>query len=155
MALTELLCTAVLTMGLPNAQTACKYMPEVVAAAEAHEVEAEVLVALIHEESRWKPHAVSRSGACGLTQVLPKYTRPYISCKRLKNPIASIWAGAKALSYWLHKYGRGDYRKGLCGYNGGYRCKDSKSAQRYSRRVLRLRHKIEKNLLTIRAQQTN
>ena len=142
----EVLCTIVMALGMPNSDVACKYMDVVVEASEHYELEPELLISLIHHESRWTPGAVSSSGACGLTQVLPKYTKnPKLSCKQLKNPQTSIWAGAKALDYWVHRYGRGRIETGLCGYFAGFRCKgENKSAGgvRYSRKVRKLYRKI-------------
>ena len=103
----------------------------------------EVVVALIHQESRWKVGAVSRAGACGLTQVLPKYAK--ISCYELKDPVISIWIGTKMLSTWLYRFGRGDYRKGLCGYNGGYRCGERSYV--YARSVLRRASRLNRKTI--------
>ncbi len=144
----QILCAAVMAMNMPNADFACKHMAHLVDASAKNKIKPEILVSLIHEESRWKPHVVSRSGACGLTQILPKYTRPHTSCAELKDPRISIALGAKTLSFWVRTYGRGRYRKGLCGYNGGYRCKELTSPKKYASRVLsrsvRLRREVKK-----------
>ena len=143
---TELLCTAVVAMNMPHADVACGHMETVVEEAHKNNLEAEVLVALIHEESRWKPWAVSKAGACGLTQVMPKYTRkPRVTCKQLKNAKLSIQRGAAILAYWVFEYAGGDYKIGLCGYNSGYRCRGKKKSKRsmaYARRVLRRARKL-------------
>tara|TARA_R110002020_G_scaffold125717_1_gene283054 strand:- start:157 stop:624 length:468 start_codon:yes stop_codon:yes gene_type:complete len=143
----KLLCAAVTAMNMPNAGFACQHMQHLVDSAQEHKIKPEILVSLIHQESRWIPDAVSRSGACGLTQILPKYTKPYTNCKKLKNPITSISLGAKTLSFWVYTYGRGRYSKGLCGYNGGYRCKELNSPKKYAKRVIKyariIRRKIE------------
>ncbi len=116
-----------------------------------------IMVSLIHYESRFNLRVVSSAGACGLTQVLPRYTggRPYprgvgnprLTCEQLKDPRTSILAGARALRYWLHQYGRGNERVGLCGYNAGFRCKGQtphRAGMRYSRRVIRMADRIER-----------
>jgi|TARA_R110000824_G_scaffold57604_1_gene156569 soluble lytic murein transglycosylase-like protein len=136
-------------MGLPRAEYACRYMTTVVKASAKYDLEPEILVALIHEESRWKPWAVSSAGACGLTQVLPKYTDPPKLCKELKKPYVSIRLGAKTLNYWVYEYGDGDYEKGLCGYNGGYKC--GKRSRYYSKRIMRLARKINASVANERA----
>jgi soluble lytic murein transglycosylase-like protein len=132
----QVLCAAVMAMNMPNADFACEHMSHLIDASAKYKIKPEVLVSLIHEESRWKPHVVSRRGACGLTQILPKYTRPYTSCAKLKDPLTSIALGAKTLSVWVRTYGKGRYHKGLCGYNGGYRCKELTSPKKYASRVL-------------------
>ena len=57
----ELLCIAILNIGMPNAEFACEQMEHVVNAADDLNFEPEILVAMIHYESRWNPAAVSRS----------------------------------------------------------------------------------------------
>ena len=147
----EVLCAAMISLGLPNTDVACKHMDTLVEASEATDVRPEILVALVHFESRWTPKAKSSAGACGLTQVLPKYTgskrvgNPKYSCKQLFVPTTSLWAGARVLSYFTHKYGRGDYKIGLCAYLAGYRCKGrtpNRAGVRYSKKVRKLAKKI-------------
>ena len=145
----ELLCTVVMALSMPNHETACKHMDTVIAASHHHKIEPEMLIALIHYESRWVPSAVSRSGACGLTQVLPQYTKPKLTCKMLKDPVISIWEGAKVLNYWVYKYGRNELKIGLCGYNAGFRCKGPNASQkgmRYSRKIKRFYRRILRKL---------
>lgn len=46
------------------------------------------LMHLAWVESRWKPNAISRKGACGLWQQIPRYARPPTTCKNLiKRPV--------------------------------------------------------------------
>ena len=144
----EILCMTVVSLGLPNAEYACEHMNTVVGAAEDNNVKPEVLVSLIYHESRWVPTAVSKDTACGLTQVLPKYTRnPKLTCEDLKDPTTSIFTGAKKLNYWVYKYGKGRYKTGLCGYNSGFRCKGEtpkKKGVLYSQKVLKYARKIKR-----------
>lgn len=154
MGLAELICAAVIAIGMPNADLACEHMDLVVEVSEQGDIRPEVLVALIHVESRWTPRAVSRANACGLTQVIPRFTggrasnRVHYTCDELKDPITSIRAGAAIFSHWLHRYGRcrtgrcrtQNYTVGLCGYNAGYRCRGdrpNRHGMRYSAVVLR------------------
>jgi soluble lytic murein transglycosylase-like protein len=138
----ELFCYAALSLGMPNADFACDHMETVIKASEKYDIRPELLIAMIRVESRWSPRAVSKAGACGLTQVLPKYTkRPKLSCEQLKNPTTSIMTGAKKLNFWIHKYGKGNERVGLCGYLAGFRCKgknkNKKGYNRYAPKVLK------------------
>ena len=110
----EILCMAVMSLAYPRAEAACQYMETIVEHAEKNSIAPELLVAVIRVESRFNPRAVSRSNACGLTQVLPQYTKPRISCEQLKNPTSSIRVGAKKLNFWIYKYGKGNKRVGLC-----------------------------------------
>ena len=121
---------------------ACRWSAEVDRAAATHEMDPDLLNALIIVESRWKPWAVSVANACGLTQVIPKWTggkasnRRKWTCDELKSPRNSIRAGAQILKWWI-THRKGDIREGLCGYNAGFRtCK--RAGARYARAVLHL-----------------
>ena len=127
----------------------CQWMPTVIKSAEENNLEPTLLAALITVESGWRHKIVSSANACGLTQVIPKYTgkitRKY-TCKQLKNPYASIPAGAKILKWWID-YHKGDVSRGLCGYAAGFRCagkKPLKAGMRYSKKVLSQKQKIER-----------
>ena len=164
------LCAAVMAIGMPNADRACENMELVVEVSERGDIRPETFIALIHIESRWTPSAISRANACGLTQVIPKWTGGRASggvkytCEQLMNPQTSIRAGATIFSYWLHSYGRcrtgrcrdANYRVGLCGYNAGYRCRGesplraglnyASTVMRYSRRITRQATRVQRDL---------
>ena len=155
----ELLCAAYVALALPNADIACENMDFVVEAAEEFDVEPSVMVSLIFVESRWKPGAISRDGACGLTQVLPRYTAGYrgrlgkkLTCKQLLDPETSIRKGTKILSYYLNRY-RDNYRRSLCSYNaGGSRCRRNSvpnKGHRYARKVMRIARKLQREMREI------
>ena len=154
-----MLCMAVMTLSLGddprNGEFACKNMSHLVEAANEHGVDAPLLVSLIHHESRWKPQTISRSGACGLTQVVPKWTGGKASdgkkytCEDLMDPTVSISAGSQILSFWIKSYGRGNIKIGLCGYNAGYRCKGenpNNSGMNYARKVQRTQRRIMRKI---------
>jgi len=140
MTIVEILCAGILSLGIGGSvdrgEYACKHVPQIVKLSKEMNFRPELMISLIHYESRWYPHVVSRAKACGLTQVLPKYTggkpyprgagNPVLTCEQLKDPVTSIDAGARALRYWLHRYGRGSEKIGLCGYNAGFRCRPKK-----------------------------
>jgi len=166
MGLPELLCLAVLSLHVGDnperGKFACDHMQEIVRSSIENDIQPEILVALIHQESRFKPWAVSRSGACGLTQILPRYTGDKatgvqkLTCTQLKDPVVSITAGAKTLSYWVYKYGGGNYKIGLCGYNKGFRCRGQSPHPRgmgYARSVLRLSQRIKHKVRQLRTLQ--
>lgn len=161
MTLIEALCASILAFGIGDSSSrgeyACTHVPQIVEVSQKFNLRPEVMISLIHYESRFNPRVVSSAGACGLTQVLPRYTggRPYprgtgnprLTCEQLKDPRTSILAGARALRYWLHRYGRGSERVGLCGYNAGFRCKGQtphRAGMRYSRRVIRMADRMER-----------
>ena len=155
------ICAAMVALSIPRADIACLHVPEVVEKASKYGVRPTVMLSLMHEESRFRPDVISRAGACGITQVLPRYTKnPKLSCKALLDPVVSIEAGTKALNQWYNsRYASKNYLIALCSYNAGYRCKKgrknySKRGMGYARRVLRRANKIQKqiNYLLIHAE---
>ena len=143
------ICASLMGLAIPNVQQACAQLPTILEMSEKYDIRPAVMIALIHEESRYKPKAVSRAGACGLAQVLPRYTRnPKLSCRQLKNPRVGIEAGFKALSkFYYSSYAKQNYKTALCAYNAGYRCKKSSASysengRRYAKRILRLSTRI-------------
>lgn len=128
---------------------ACEILPTVVEEATKNNLDPFLLMGLITVESNWKTTAISEAGACGLTQVMPKYTggkatkRVKYTCKQLQRPRVGVSVGAKVLSWWIHSYGKGDVRTGLCGYFAGFRCRPPiKAGVNYSNKVLKQKDKI-------------
>ena len=98
---------------IPDATVA----PIIEGAAKAQKVQPELLRAVIHQESRSYPCAVSRDGAKGLMQLMPDT----ISLLGVKDPFDSkqnIEAGAKYLKEMIDRY-KGDLAKALGAYNAG------------------------------------
>tara|TARA_R100001509_G_scaffold165380_1_gene146736 strand:+ start:573 stop:1082 length:510 start_codon:yes stop_codon:yes gene_type:complete len=131
----------------------CKFANQIVDQSIENGIDPTLTVALIYIESGWDKDAVSHAGACGLSQVIPKYTGSKLTktkrytCEQLKNPKNSISAGIKTLRYWVHEYGKGRVRVGLCGYSSGFRCKGKgklKRGYRYAKKVLKVKSKIDR-----------
>ncbi len=84
-----------------------------------------LLAALIHQESRWDPKAVSVAHAVGLTQVIAptaawigqQIGRPEVGLGDLFRPALSIEFGAYYLGVQLREFG--DAHHALAAYNGG------------------------------------
>jgi len=161
--LAQILCLSIGPMNLPPAREklACEMMPAVIKEARKNNLRPTLLLAMIHVESAWKKTAISSSNACGLTQMLPKYTGskqtgvPKLTCKQLQNPRVSIKMGARTLKYWIKSYGRGKEKVGLCGYNKGFRCKGANPHPRgmmYARKVLRIERSIKRTQNKIQGQ---
>lgn len=126
-----------------NVILVCKKSHRLVSKSLEMNIDPFVAYAMIYHESRWKNDAVSRAGACGLTQVMPKWTGEMTdgvsyTCDDLIDPRISIRAGLHALDYWLMR-AKGDVERGLCSYNAGNRClaADHAGQSKYSRMVLR------------------
>ena len=101
------------------------YLAEVQGAANEFNVDPLLILAVMREESRYKPFAVSRSNAQGLMQLMPA-TRDWIASKlglsvgstAVFDPKTNIRLGAWYLSYLL-RFFDGDVELALAAYNGG------------------------------------
>ena len=108
--------------------TICKYEHNIRTEAKKNNIKPELLASVIFVESGFRTKSVSSAGACGLTQVIPKWSggketggKKY-TCKELKNPVTSIKVGAQMFGYIKRVYAKGDIDKALCFYNAGTRC---------------------------------
>ncbi len=139
----------------------CRWMPEVIESSDRHDISPTLFAALITIESGWNHKVVSSANACGLTQVIPRYTgtitKKY-TCEQLKNPRTSIRAGTKILRWWIDwhtknqpeiKYTDSEIlERALCSYNAGYRCgpnrRPIRAGMRYAKKVLTQKQNIER-----------
>ena len=75
----KIICLAVMAntalFSRAGTNSACRYSRVVVEASSKYKLDPYLLTALIKVESNWKPHVVSPAGACGLTQVVHKYSK--------------------------------------------------------------------------------
>ncbi len=97
-----------------------------------------LMVSIAHTESRFNKRAVSKAGAVGIMQVLPKYFCPK------KGKCDYTKAGLTAWERWSK--GR-TKKEALCRYNSGRKCSDSKRARYYSRVVLRKYWRLDAALI--------
>ena len=75
-----------------------------------------LLAALVWQESRWNPQALSRKGAIGLAQLMPATARD-LGVNPL-DPVANLNGGARYLRQLLDQFD-GDVEKALAAYNAG------------------------------------
>ena len=125
---------------------ACEQAEHLIETVEQYNIDPAVFAGLIFYESRWRPEAISRSGACGLTQVLPRYADE--TCEELMHPVISISVGAEKLDGWSRMTVRDDgerrrvprpggIREALACYNVGHACLDSERGTNYADRIMR------------------
>ncbi|MCK5185481.1 MAG: lytic transglycosylase domain-containing protein [Deltaproteobacteria bacterium] len=101
-----------------------------------HPITPELLTALIVVESSANHIAVSKKGAVGLTQVMPRIWQ--INKKELFNPYKNIEVGSEILKYYIDKHG---IKGGLSSYNSG---KKNRSL-RYARYVIKVAENLQKS----------
>jgi soluble lytic murein transglycosylase-like protein len=82
-----------------------------------HGIDPRFIHAVIWQESKYKPKAVSHAGAQGLMQLMPATARRF-GCYDRNDVGANVEAGTKYLK-WLLKRFNGDVGLALAGYNAG------------------------------------
>jgi len=87
------------------------------AAAEMHDVDPDLVRAVVHKESAGRPCAVSTSGAEGLMQLMPD-TADELDVADPFDPQQNVEAGTRLLKLLLNRYGN-DPSLALGAYNAG------------------------------------
>ena len=118
-----IICAIISNLNFANSNIVCKHEKEIIKQSKENKIDPLFYTALLWSESRFTPDAVSKSKACGISQVIPKYTNPRVSCNDLKDPKVGIKYGAKALSFWYYSYSKRNKKIAICAYNMGYKCK--------------------------------
>lgn len=126
----------------------CKNAESIVEHSEKNNISTELVLSLMWSESRFESDKISKVGACGLLQIIPRWASNNQTCSELQVPLINITEGTKQLNFWINQFGKGSTEKGLCGYAAGYKCDESSKAKRYAKHVLnkskRLKKKLEK-----------
>ena len=165
MNLASALCLVISTFSLQDdaKQAACEHIPYVIEVSEKEGFDPITILSMMYVESRFQKKAVSRSNACGLMQLIPKWNKETVdgkkikyTCKEIMEPRRNIRLGIAALKRW--RVSTGSMDRALCGYNAGNICRkpskkraDKKyvknpSKFRYVKSVRRMERKIKKRL---------
>jgi soluble lytic murein transglycosylase-like protein len=80
-------------------------------------VDPRLIHAVIWQESKYKPTAVSHAGAQGMMQLMPATAKRF-DCADVGDPESNIAAGTKYLRWLLARF-EGDVTLALAGYNAG------------------------------------
>ena len=103
---------------LPKGATDKKSLREMASRiAKRHGVAEPLVHAVIEVESRYNPKAISRAGAMGLMQLMPK-TADRFSVADAFDPVQNVDAGVRYLKELLARYS-GEVRLALAAYNAG------------------------------------
>jgi len=89
----------------------------IVDAARTHGVDPRLVAAVAARESAWKANAVSRTGACGLMQLMPATAR-FLGIVDVFDARQNIFGGARYLRTLLDTF-NGDLDLTLAAYNAG------------------------------------
>ncbi|WP_069471609.1 lytic transglycosylase domain-containing protein [Candidatus Marithrix sp. Canyon 246] len=112
-------------------------------AARRYNVKQSLVCAIINQESRWKPRAVSHAGAVGLMQIMPATGRSAcdLSRKELFNPSKNINCGVYYFNEQFKRFN--SIKRALCAYNAGPhrivkygKCPPFKETQHYQKVIL-------------------
>ena len=145
----------VFSIDMRNADVICDNAHIIEEMSKTYDLDPSLIIAVGRIESAWTPTAKSPANACGIMQVLPKYSKKFankgrnLTCEELKDPETGIRVGSKILSYWLHKYAKGNETTALCGYNAGFRCKGenkNKQGLKYAKAVLKYRKYFKRKM---------
>ncbi len=111
--------------------------------ANKHNLEAEMILAIIAVESMYNTNAKSGFGARGLMQVIPKYHPEKLGniggADGLYEVDKNIHVGTKILAEYL-KWDKGNMTKALLRYNGSY----SDKSQKYAKKVLHVYDRLKR-----------
>ncbi|OFV98502.1 MAG: hypothetical protein A3H94_00675 [Acidobacteria bacterium RIFCSPLOWO2_02_FULL_60_20] len=91
--------------------------PLIEQAAAQHQIDADLIRAIIQVESNFDPYAISPAGARGLMQLIPATARRFGVANPF-DPRANLDGGIRYLKYLLGMYG-GDLQLSLAAYNAG------------------------------------
>ena len=153
------ICLALLNMsGIENQSNICDNIQIIHEVSNKYKIEPDLYVSMMWIESNFETEILSYTGrACGITQVVPKWTRPRVTCEELSDPKIAMEQGARIYSIFK-KYGGRSLDITLCAYNQGYRCKGEKPPKKegdfdpekrgmqYAAKVKKFRRRLKRNI---------
>ncbi|MDE2365613.1 MAG: lytic transglycosylase domain-containing protein [Betaproteobacteria bacterium] len=129
-----------------------QYRTEIDAVARVYALESALIHAVVSAESAYNPAAISKKGAAGLMQLMPKTARRYGVTDRF-DPVQNLHGGARYLSDLLRMFD-GNLSLALAGYNAGensvvkhgYRIPPFAETRTYVPKVLDLYRKYQSSM---------
>lgn len=108
----------------------------------AAQIDPLVILAMMRIESRFDKNAVSREGARGLMQVIPRWHRDKIQGRNIHSPTVNIEVGVKVLSDCWSKH-QGRVQAVMVCYSGG--------SKGYAQKVVAMRKQMSQVIVAQRA----
>ncbi len=106
------------SQNIPTVPRGRNYIAELVSdAARRHQVDADLVHAIVRVESNYNPYAVSNKGARGLMQLIPATARRFGVMDSF-DPRSNLDGGIRYLKYLMGMF-KGDVRLSLAAYNAG------------------------------------
>ena len=116
--------------------------------AEIQAFDWKLIAAIIHQESRFRPHVVSPVGAYGLMQLMPSVAKTYkINFSKLASPDLNIATGTKYFRWIYNHFDKPEFSEedkiklSLAAYNAGI-------GHIYDARALARKYKLDPNVWT-------
>lgn len=154
-----LICFALLDMnGVINESNICNNIQTLHEVSTEYKIDPATYVSILWVESNFTSNIKSYTKrACGISQVVPKWTRPRVSCNVLNTDTSEAMKQGARIFYMFKKYGRGSLDISLCGYNQGYRCKGEvdikpggydykKEGLKYASKVKKFKKRLNRNV---------
>ncbi len=123
---------------------ASAFDPLILQVAQSHNLDPDLIKAVVHVESSFQPHARSYKGAMGLMQLMPQTARRF-GVTDAYHPDQNVTGGARYLRELLDRYA-GNETLAIAAYNAGEGAVDRyvgvppySETQQYVRRVLKMR----------------
>ncbi len=140
-------------------EPASPYHRHIIKASRTYQVEAALIKAVIMAESGYNPNAVSRKGAQGLMQLMPR-TAKWLGVHDAFDPALNIDGGVRYLRRLLDRFD-GDVQLALAAYNAGSRyvrkyggVPPFKATHIYIKKVMKYRKNFRKEMAAVNGRRT-
>tara|TARA_B100001287_G_C22608188_1_gene493802 strand:+ start:318 stop:869 length:552 start_codon:yes stop_codon:yes gene_type:complete len=154
-----LICLALFDMsGIVNEKNICNNIETLSYISNEYKIDTYTYVSMLWIESNFNKEIISYTGkACGISQVVPKWTRPRKTCKDLNSDVKLAMIQGAKIFRGFKVYGGKSLDISLCGYNQGYRCKGEievkeggydyrKEGLEYAEKVKSFRNKLKSSV---------
>jgi len=117
--------------GVVNENNICDNIETLSQISKEHNIDTYTFVSMLWIESNFNKKIISYTGkACGISQVVPKWTRPKKTCEELNSDVKEAMKQGAKIFRVFKRYGGKSLDISLCGYNQGYRCKGEKKIKK-------------------------